>query len=108
MRQRTETMLNGLWVYPMIEGENTLSQLPKAVKRLMHLKVTDAEAAGEANHVFTHQVWNMRLYVFQAEQGIPAPEGWRFVDAVEMAKLAIPTAVRAAQRLAQERLEKTV
>ncbi|MBQ7848732.1 MAG: A/G-specific adenine glycosylase [Clostridia bacterium] len=105
MRQRTETMLNGLWVYPMLEGNSTAKQLPRAVKRLTALRVSEAEAAGEARHVFTHQVWNMRLWVMHAAKDAQAAEGWRFVTLAEMEQLAIPTAVRAARKAAAERLE---
>lgn len=105
MRQRTETMLNGLWVYPMVEGESTEKQLPKAVKRLTGLRVGGVEAAGEARHVFTHQVWNMRLWVMQADPDAQAGEGWCFVTLCEMEQLAIPTAVRAARKVAAERLK---
>lgn len=103
MRQRTEAMLHGLWVYPMLEGRHTLRQLPAAVKRLTRLTVTGAEAAGEARHVFTHQVWSMRLYILHTEAA-EAPEGWRFVTLQEMDALAVPSAVRAAAQLARERL----
>lgn len=108
MRQRTEKMLSGLWVFPMLEGESTVKQLPKAVKRLMRLSVGSIEACGAARHVFTHQVWNMKLYVMRAENGGEAPEGWRFVSLEEMEQLAIPTAVRAAHEIARERLGQMV
>ena len=101
MRQRTETLLHGLWVYPMLEGWHTQKQLPAAVKRLTKLPVGNVRAEGEARHVFTHQVWNMRLYVMQTEVQT-APPGWRFVTRDEMASLAIPSAVRAAQALAEK------
>lgn len=107
MRQRTEKMLNGLWVYPVLEGECSVKQLPKAVKRLTRMSVSAVESVGAARHVFTHQVWNMKLYVMQAEDGASAPEGWRFVTLAEMDQLAIPAAVRAAQLIARERLRKT-
>ena len=103
MRQRTENMLHGLWVYPMLEGTHTLKQLPAAVKRLTKLPVTDITSAGEARHVFTHQVWNMRLYVMQTD-AVQAPSGWRFVSLEEMDTLAIPSAVRAATGLVRDRL----
>lgn len=103
MRQRTETLLHGLWVYPMIEGTHTHSQLLPAVKRLTKLSVEQITDAGEARHVFTHQVWNMRLYLMQTE-ATEAPTGWRFVTIEEMDALAIPSAVRAAAAAVRKRL----
>ena len=103
MRQRHETMLQGLWIYPMLEGWHTARQLPAAVKRRTGLAVTAIEAAGEARHVFTHQVWRMKLYVMRSETPDP-PEGWRFVTREEMDALALPTAVRKAAEVVRERL----
>ena len=100
MRQRTEAMLSGLWVYPMLEGQNTVSRLPAAVRKAWKLTVRSVRAEGEARHVFTHQVWNMRLYVMEAEEQAQAPAGMRFVSIDEMEALAIPTAMRAARALA--------
>ena len=107
MRQRTETMLHCLWVYPMIEGRHAQRQLPAAVKRLTKLKVSGVQEEGEARHVFTHQVWEMRLYAMQTE-GSEAPAGWRFVTLEEMEALAIPTAVRAAKAAARKLLSQKI
>lgn len=104
MRQRTEKMLEGLWVYPMIEGVSSARQLPKAVTRLTGIRTGDAEAAGEARHIFTHQVWNMRLWILRASEDAQAGADWRFLTREEMEQMAIPTAVKAARRIAAERL----
>lgn len=95
MRQRTETMLQGLWVYPMLEDHHTIKQLPPLVKRRIGLPVTDVQSAGEAKHIFTHQVWQMKLYTMQTTA--EAPAGWRFVTLEEMGELTIPTAVKKAR-----------
>ena len=97
MRQRTETMLQGLWIYPMIEDHHTMKQLPPLVKRKIGLPVTDIQAAGEAKHIFTHQVWQMKIYTMQTTA--EAPAGWRFVTLEEMQQLTIPTAVRKAKEI---------
>lgn len=102
MRQRTETMLHGLWVYPMLEGHHSVKALPAQVKKLTGLTVRGAADEGEARHVFTHQIWNMRLYVMQAG-GEPKP-GWTWVTADEMQALTIPAAVKAAKQAAQKLL----
>ncbi len=104
MRQRTEAMLGGLWVYPMLDGWHTLKQLPAAVKRKLGLKAEAAAYLGEAKHVFTHQVWRMKIYAMRTSAEA-APEGWRFVTLEEMNALAIPTAVKAAAEMAREALK---
>jgi len=102
MRQRTEAMLRGLWVFPMVEGRNTLRQVPAAVKKLTKLVVRDVQSAGEAKHVFTHQIWQMKLYTMHAPEDAQAPAGYRFVPLNELDALAIPTAVKAAVKVVRE------
>ena len=102
MRQRTEAMLRGLWVFPMIEGSPTLRQLPSSVRKLTKLAVSGVVSAGEAKHVFTHQVWQMQLYTMSVPEDAQVPAGYRFVAVEEMGDLAIPTAVKAAVRAVRE------
>lgn len=102
MRQRTEAMLHGLWVFPMVEGKPTLRQLPAAVKKLTKLSVTGVQSVGEAKHVFTHQIWQMQLYTMSVPEAADAPAGYRFIPVEEMSALTIPTAVKAAVRAVQE------
>lgn len=101
MRQRTEAMLQGLWVFPMVQEHHPLRQLPAAVKRLTKLPVSSVTFAGDAKHVFTHQIWQMKLYTMTAS-ATEAPPGWRFVTLAEMDALALPTAVKAAAKVARE------
>ena len=102
MRQRTEAMLKGLWVFPMAEGKHTLRQVPAAVKKLTRLSAADVQSAGEAKHVFTHQIWQMQLYTMIVPEDAPSPVGYQFVPVGEMNALAIPTAVKAAVKVVQE------
>ena len=97
MRQRTETMLQGLWVYPMVEDHHTVKQLAPLVKKRIGVPVTDIQTAGEAKHIFTHQVWQMKLYIMHTTA--EAPAGWRFVTMEEMQQLTIPTAVKKAKEV---------
>lgn len=102
MRQRTEAMLRGLWVFPMLGGSYPLRQLPGAVKKLTKLAVTEVQSAGEAKHVFTHQIWQMKLYTMHVPEDAAAPAGYRFIPVAEMDGLAIPTAVKAAVKVVRE------
>ena len=102
MRQRTEAMLHGLWVFPMMEGKPSLRQLPAAVKKLTKLAAANVKSAGEAKHVFTHQIWQMQLYTMSVPERVEAPAGYRFVPVDEMGDLAIPTAVKAAVKAVKQ------
>ncbi len=103
MRQRTEAMLRGLWVFPMIEGKPTLRQIPAAVKKLTKLAASDVQSSGEAKHVFTHQIWQMQLYTMSAPENAAAPAGYSFIPVDMMSGLAIPTAVKAAVSVIKQR-----
>nr|MBR4281145.1 A/G-specific adenine glycosylase [Clostridia bacterium] len=105
MRQRTEALLHGLWVFPMAEGSPTIRQLPVAAKKLTKLTVTDVQSAGEARHVFTHQIWRMQLYTMSVPENAEAPAGHQFIPVSEMNSLAIPTAVKAAVKVVRQHME---
>lgn len=101
MRQRTETMLHGLWVFPMLPGH---SEHPAELGAQLHLAVRNVRPAGEAKHVFTHQIWRMKLYQMEAVTA-DAPKGYRYVTLDEMDALTIPTAMKAAGKVARARLK---
>lgn len=103
MRQRTEAMLRGLWVFPMAEGTFTCRTLPEAVQRLTHLHVRHVRDAGQARHVFTHQIWQMRLYTMSADEQADAPAGYAFIPVDELSDLAIPSAMKAAVQVLRGR-----
>ncbi len=103
VHQRTETLLQGLWIFPMLEGHHAPSSLPAAAKRRFSLKTGKAVFLDEARHVFTHQVWQMKIYLLDTSD-TAAPEGWRFVDGQELAALPMPTAVIKARKAIADRL----
>jgi len=103
MRQRTETMLKGLWVFPMAEGTFTVKQAAAAAKKLTRLSPGAATDAGSARHVFTHQIWQMQLFAMDVSQDVQAPPGYSFIPVEEMDQIAIPTAVKAAVAAVRKR-----
>ena len=104
---REEALLQGLWCYPLREGHDTPEALQRAAEKRMKLRCTLPRLLGEARHVFTHRVWQMRLWEVRVPENAEAPAGWRFVSGTEMDALPIPTAVKAARACAAETLRKT-
>ena len=102
VRQRTEAMLQGLWIFPMLEGRRALSALPAAARRRLSIPLSKADFLGDARHVFSHQIWQMRIYALTTDAD-DAPEGWRFVTPDELRALPLPTAVAKARAFAMER-----
>ena len=102
MRQRTETLLQGLWVYHLTENAGNMMDAEKAMGAL-GIRAVPRGKMGEARHVFTHRIWNMTVYHYEAESAA-CREG-RFVTLSEMNALPVPTAMRAAKKWAAELLE---
>ena len=96
MRQRTETLLNGLWCFPMLEGTFSDDTLMQHVRRMLQLSCTDLRAVGPARHVFTHRIWQMQLYTMSAEASASAPAGYEFIALDQLASLPVPVAMNAA------------
>jgi len=96
MRQRTERLLQGLWCFPMIEGEYPSDHLHQLAEKKLHLNLSPLMDAGAARHVFTHQIWQMKIYKASAEASASAPAGYRFISPDQLQALAVPAAMNAA------------
>ena len=92
MRRRTENLLNGLWVFPLLESEKQLTA--ETVMKKLHLSVSDPVYRSDARHVFTHQIWQMQVYSADAAADAEAPDGYAFVDMLEIRNLAVPSAMK--------------
>ena len=107
--KRTERLLNGLFVFALLEGETVPE---RCAERLSEVGFSCAfrQKLGEARHVFTHRIWEMEILHFElTEEPSPALlEQWegRMVSLPELEALAMPTAIRAARIQAQEILNK--
>lgn len=104
MRRRTEAMLHGLWVYPMLPEWRDANSFAAAAQKEIRLPLENVRYLGEAKHVFTHQVWLMHLYAADVPDAAVAPRGMQFISLDEMRALTIPTAVAAAKREAEKLL----
>ena len=91
MTQRKENLLKNLWVFPMEENtspEDIVSRLPRAHD-------SAPQYLGEGKHVFTHLIWQMKIYHVEADECFDYPHGqWVTLD--EMDHLPKPTAIRSA------------
>ena len=103
VQRRSERMLHGMWQFP-----NALNAWePCELLHALRLSAEWAGEAGEAKHVFTHRVWEMRLHRFVAQAPMELPEH-RWVDAAELDELPLPTAMKAAKRAAKEWLKEAI
>ena len=61
--------------------------------------------SGLARHVFTHLIWQMRIYMVRVPD-VPEKLRDRFYTLEQMRSLPLPTAMRAAEALAEKELTK--
>ena len=96
MRQRTERLLQGLWCFPMMEGDLLPETIQQQIAKKWHLSVSVPVDSGSARHVFTHQIWQMRICETSAETSVSAPAGFTFIPLDQVKDLPIPVAMNAA------------
>ena len=98
LRRRTEKLLQGLWCFPMLEDHLCEAEIPSSALNRFHIKVSRIRDHGAARHVFTHQVWDMRIYSMTAGDDITLPAGYEWIDKADIEKIALPSAMNAARR----------
>jgi len=102
VKRREEALLNGLYVFPDALEESNPGKLCELMENLGVCCAYDGKL-GEAKHVFTHIIWEMEIHALEAENTTEIPGGM-WVTKEELEALPLPTAVKAARKLAMERL----
>jgi len=98
--RRQEALLRGLYVFLLHEGDAGPAAALMRVRRFAPRNIF-VEEVGAARHVFTHRVWNMRIYVARATACLPVKDGvW--ADLETLASLPLPVAMRAAKQAARQ------
>ncbi|MBQ2701282.1 MAG: A/G-specific adenine glycosylase [Clostridia bacterium] len=93
--QRQERMLGGLYTFVTQPEGNTKTALTKRLKALKVKAVYQGDLGG-ARHVFSHQIWEMRVHHYIAETMPAVPRG-QWVTLEEMNALPFPTAMKKAK-----------
>ena len=105
-RRRPEGgLLGGLWEFPNFEDACDAASLAECLAEL-GVTARNGKKLGAASHVFTHLVWKMEGFAFEAN-ALPEEDGLRGADAAALAALPMPTAMRVFREMAAERLKKT-
>lgn len=95
LMQRKAALLKGLYVFLLHEGADDAASLETAATKLVPA-LEGLREVGKARHVFTHRVWNMRIFTARARECTPVPGGiW--ADAAQLDSLPVPVAMKAAQ-----------
>ena len=92
MRQRTESLLSGLWAFYLTDFTATKGQAKLCLQELGFV-IKNIRDMGAAKHVFTHQIWHMTGYDCSVI-GNFTPADYRWVKKEDVKTLAVPTALR--------------
>ena len=98
VRRRTESLLHGLWCFPMMEGapEDALRKLAKQA----HMPCRSAGSPCSARHVFTHLIWEMTILPLETDPDQPPPGDYIWLPWQQLSSLTFPAAMNAALRAA--------
>ncbi len=99
MQKRTEQLLHGLWVFPMAETAPENPSGPEIPRELSGIPVSDPDLLGSARHVFTHQIWQMRVFSLNAASTEKAPKGYSWIHRDQLPTVPVPTAMKIPLRL---------
>lgn len=102
--RRSQTLLHGLYVFSLIEGDDSAAALQEQLRQ-DGMDTRLGAHLGRARHVFTHRIWQMQLYHLYADHMPPVKNGiW--ASQQEMLALPLPTAMKAAKAQALSILDK--
>lgn len=93
IRRPGEGLLAGMWAFPSFEGARGEKDVREGLAE-MGICVSKGERLTDAEHVFTHRVWKMKGWRYQAKH-VPEGEGFRLADLRGLDEIALPTAFRA-------------
>ena len=101
--RRSERLLGGLYAFPDRTGWGSPQEICETLRK-DGIEAAYEGCIGEARHVFTHIIWEMKIHALVLTAGIPQDSPWQAVDSAGLMELPMPTAIRTARRLAAERI----
>ena len=99
MVKREKSLLKNMWTYCLSENTD-----PDQCAEALGLRKGTLHYVDSARHMFTHRIWEMRIYEAEADEHYVPPRGYMFVTQGEMEALPMPAAMRTAKRIAVKEL----
>lgn len=101
MTQRKQALLNGLWTFLLFEDMTEEQMLQSPL--LKGKPIRNIREAGNARHVFTHLIWNMKLITAEMDEETTL-NGVTWVEISEIDRLTLPGAMKKAKETAKRML----
>lgn len=93
-KRPADGLLANLWEFPTVEILHPLQLEREQVVALFNethdLEIGLEQIIGQIQHVFSHLIWNMRIYVGKISAAIEESSEWKLVSVEEMADYAFP------------------
>lgn len=90
VRQRTESLLQGLWEFPNVAAGRDGETAAEALQALLGVKVRLGEEVMRLSHTFSHLRWEMTVLRLTIDDVPPQNPPWVPVDAARLERLAFP------------------
>ncbi|MGJ7911579.1 A/G-specific adenine glycosylase [Neobacillus sp. LXY-1] len=99
-------LLANLWEFPNIEIGHPIQFERERLEDLIHetlqLQVQLDKLIGQIEHVFSHLIWNIKVYAGTINSEIEENEEWKLVSFEEMAEYAFPVPYQKTMKLYKE------
>lgn len=103
--RRSEALLQGLYVFYLVEHLTDKESIQEHLHSLDILPVS-IEVVAQARHIFTHRIWQMRIFLVQVKnQNMPREGEWLNLD--ELKGPPFPTAMRVPMEMAIKHLSES-
>lgn len=99
-------LLANLWEFPTVELhhplQNDRKQIVELFKQSLDLDIHFGQIIGQIEHVFSHLVWNIKVYTGTVKHFVTESEEWKFVSLEEMKEYAFPVPYQKMFKLSQD------
>lgn len=99
-------LLANLWEFPNVEIDHPLQadreNVIKEFNKSLHLSVELEQIIGQIEHVFSHLVWNIKVYTGKICSDLVESDEWKLVTVEEMKEYAFPVSYQKMLKLYKE------
>lgn len=103
LQKRQAALLKGMYVFLLHEGADSGQALLASAHQL-GLHIGDLQELGQARHIFTHRIWQMRIYTARLLATPASQESLVFADSNQLKSLPLPKAMARSKEWALELL----
>jgi A/G-specific adenine glycosylase len=109
IHKRPETgLLANLWEFPNVEMHQPVildrTQITELFNESFNMNVKLDKSIGQIEHIFSHLIWNIRVYTGTFSSDFPEGNEWKFLSLTEMEEYAFPVSFHKMLKLYKENI----